>query len=147
MLITLFFDQGTNVDIAQVQTQNKLQLAMPNLPPEVQQEGIRVAKSTRDFLLVIGLVSNDGSMTSADISDYLASNVQDAIARTPGVGDFQLFGAQYAMRIWLNADKLNNYALTTDDVGQRHPEPEHPGDRRRTGRHPLGAAARASMPR
>ncbi|MGD0462961.1 MAG: efflux RND transporter permease subunit [Tepidisphaeraceae bacterium] len=116
LAINLYFDQGTNPDIAQVQVQNKLQLAMPMLPPEVQQQGIRVAKSTKNFLLLVGLISTDGSMSGADISDYIASNIQDPISRTPGVGDFQLLGAQYAMRIWLDADKLNNYSLTAGDV-------------------------------
>ncbi len=116
MTITLYFEQGTNPDIAQVQVQNKLQLATPLLPLEVQQQGLRVAKATRNFLLIIGFVSTDGSMTSGDLTDYIASYVQDPISRTPGVGDFQLFGTQYAMRIWLDPAKLNNYALTPTDV-------------------------------
>jgi multidrug efflux pump len=116
MTITLSFEQGTNPDIAQVQVQNKLQLATPLLPPEVQLQGIRVAKSTRNFLLVIGFYSADDSMSSGDIGDFIASNVQDAISRTPGVGDYQVFGAQYAMRIWLDPAKLNNFALTPGDV-------------------------------
>src|SRR5580704_5866832 len=114
--ITLYFEQGTNPDIAQVQVQNKLQLATPLLPLEVQQEGLRVAKATRNFLLVIGFYSSDGSMSSEDVSDYIASHVQDPISRTPGVGDFQLFGTQYAMRIWMDPAKLNNYGLTPVDV-------------------------------
>ena len=116
MTITLYFEQGTNPDIAQVQVQNKLQLATPLLPIEVQQEGLRVAKATRNFLLVIGFYSSDGSMSSEDVSDYIASYVQDPISRTPGVGDYQLFGTQYAMRIWLDPAKLNNYGLTPTDV-------------------------------
>jgi len=116
MTITLYFEQGTNPDIAQVQVQNKLQLATPLLPLEVQQEGLRVAKATRNFLLVIGFYSVDGSMSSEDVSDYIASHVQDPISRTPGVGDYQLFGTQYAMRIWLDPAKLNNYGLTPVDV-------------------------------
>src|ERR1700678_3530365 len=116
MTITLYFEQGTNPDIAQVQVQNKLQLATPLLPVEVQQEGLRVAKATRNFLLVIGFYSSDGSMSSEDVSDYIASYVQDPISRTAGVGDFQLFGTQYAMRIWLDPAKLNNYGLTPTDV-------------------------------
>jgi multidrug efflux pump len=117
MTITLYFEQGTNPDIAQVQVQNKLQLATPLLPLEVQQEGLRVAKATRNFLLVIGFYSTDGSFSSEDVSDYIASHVQDPISRTPGVGDFQLFGTQYAMRVWLDPAKLNNYGLTPVDVG------------------------------
>src|SRR5258708_22128949 len=116
MTITLNFQQGTNPDIAQVQVQNKLQLATPLLPPEVQQQGIRVAKSAKNFLLVVGFVSNDGSADSSDIADFIASSVQDPLSRTPGVGDYQLFGAQYAMRIWLDPARLNNYGLTPVDV-------------------------------
>jgi hydrophobe/amphiphile efflux-1 (HAE1) family protein len=116
MTITLSFEQGTNPDIAQVQVQNKLQLAVPLLPPEVQQQGIRVAKATKNFLLVIGFYSEDDSMTAADIGDYIASSVQDPVSRTSGVGDFILFGSQYAMRIWLDPAKLDNYSLTPIDV-------------------------------
>jgi hydrophobe/amphiphile efflux-1 (HAE1) family protein len=116
MTITLNFEQGTNPDIAQVQVQNKLQLALPLLPPEVQQQGLRVAKSTKNFLLVLGFSSTDGSMNAADIGDFIASTVQDPISRTPGVGDFLLFGSQYAMRIWMDPAKLNNYSLTPTDV-------------------------------
>src|ERR1700756_981681 len=116
MVITLYFEQGTNPDIAQVQVQNKLQLATPLLPIEVQAQGIRVAKATRNFLMVIGFYSADGSMNNNDISDYVASHVQDPISRTPGVGDYQLFGSQYAMRIWLDSARLDNYSLTPVDV-------------------------------
>jgi multidrug efflux pump len=116
MTITLSFEQGTDPDIAQVQVQNKLSLATPLLPQEVQQQGIRVAKSTKNFLLVVGFVSNDGSMTNADISDFIASSVEDPVSRTKGVGDFQLFGSQYAMRIWLDPVKLNNFSLTPVDI-------------------------------
>ena len=116
MTITLNFEQGTNPDIAQVQVQNKLQLATPLLPPEVQQQGLRVAKATKNFLLVLGFSSPDGSMSSDDIADFIASKVQDPISRTNGVGDFQLFGSQYAMRIWMDPAKLNNYSLTPVDV-------------------------------
>src|ERR1700689_2910669 len=116
MTITLYFEQGTNPDIAQVQVQNKLQLATPLLPIEVQEEGLRVVKATRNFLLVIGFYSSDGSMSSEDVSDYISSYVQDPISRTNGVGDYQLFGTQYAMRIWLDPAKLNNYGLTPTDV-------------------------------
>jgi multidrug efflux pump len=114
--ITLNFDQGTNPDIAQVQVQNKLQLAQPRLPVVVQQQGIQVAKATKNFLVVVGFVSTDGSMSSADLGDFIASTVQDPISRTAGVGDYQLFGSQYAMRIWLDPAKLNNYGLTPGDV-------------------------------
>src|ERR1700736_6358844 len=118
MTITLNFKQGTNPDIAQVQVQNKLQLATALLPPEVQQQGIRVAKATKTFLLAVAFVSTDGSMSSGDIGDFIVSNVQDPVSRTNGVGDFQTFGgAQYAMRIWLDPAKLNNYGLTPVDIG------------------------------
>lgn len=116
LTLTLTFQSGTDADIAQVQVQNKLQLAMPLLPQEVQQQGIQVKKSSSSFLMVAGFVSEDGSMTQNDISDYVASNIKDPISRTPGVGDTQVFGAQYAMRIWLDPHKLNNYQLTPVDV-------------------------------
>ena len=116
MTITVTFNQGTNPDIAQVQVQNKLNLATPLLPQEVQQQGLRVTKSVKNFLLVIGLVSEDGSMTKDDLSNYIVSNIQDPISRTSGVGDFQVFGSQYAMRIWLDPAKLNNYQMTPVDV-------------------------------
>ena len=114
--ITLTFQSGTNPDIAQVQVQNKLQLATPLLPQEVQQQGISVEKSSSSFLLVAGFVSDDPQTTQDDISDYVASNVKDTISRLNGVGDVQLFGAQYAMRIWLDANRLNKYQLTPVDV-------------------------------
>ncbi len=114
--ISLTFDAGTDADIAQVQVQNKLQLAMPLLPQEVQQQGVRVTKSVRNFLMVLGFVSTDGRMTRDDISDYVAANVQESISRIQGVGDIQLFGTQYAMRVWLNPDSLANYRLTIGDV-------------------------------
>src|SRR5579871_2785223 len=114
--ITLNFAQGTNPDTAQVQVQNKLQLAQPRLPLVVQQQGITVATSTKNFLVVVGFVSTDGSMSTADLSDFIASTIQDPLSRTPGVGDYQLFGSQYAMRIWLDPAKLNNYGLTPGDI-------------------------------
>ena len=114
--ITLSFAQGTNPDIAQVQVQNKLQLAQPRLPQAVQQQGIRVAKATKNFLVVLGFVSTDGRLSTVDLSDFIASTVQDPISRTSGVGDYQLFGSEYAMRIWLDPAKLVNYGLTPGDV-------------------------------
>ncbi|MCX0499533.1 efflux RND transporter permease subunit [Erwinia billingiae] len=114
--LTLTFQSGTDPDIAQVQVQNKLQLATPLLPQEVQQQGIQVQKSSSSFLMVAGFVSKDGSMNQNDISDYVASNIKDPISRTLGVGDTQIFGAQYAMRIWMDPHKLNNYQLTPVDV-------------------------------
>ena len=114
--INLTFEPGTDPDIAQVQVQNKLSSATSLLPEEVQRQGITVAKTTRDFLQIFSFVSEDGSMTRVDIADYVASNIVDQVARVPGVGETQLFGAPYAMRIWLNPDKLTAYNLTVGDV-------------------------------
>ncbi|EEU6534576.1 efflux RND transporter permease subunit [Salmonella enterica] len=114
--ITLTFQSGTDPDIAQVQVQNKLQLATPLLPQEVQQQGISVEKSSSSFLMVAGFVSDNPNTTQDDISDYVASNIKDSISRLNGVGDVQLFGAQYAMRIWLDANLLNKYQLTPVDI-------------------------------
>ncbi len=114
--ITLTFEAGTNPDIAQVQVQNKLALATPLLPQEVQQLGVRVTKSVRNFLLVLGVVSEDGSLGVADLGDFIVNTLQDPISRVPGVGDLQVFGTQYAMRIWLDPDKLNDFRLTTGEI-------------------------------
>jgi len=114
--ITLTFNAGTNPDIAQVQVQNKLQLATASLPSIVQKQGLTVAKSAANFLMVLGFVSEDGSMNGTDLADYVASNILDPISRVKGVGDVQLFGSQYAMRIWLDPSKLNNYKLNPADV-------------------------------
>jgi len=114
--ITLTFENGTNPDTAQVQVQNKLTLATPLLPQEVQQQGITVTKSATNFLNVLAFTSEDGSMNGSDLSDYVAANVQEALSRVEGVGDTTLFGSQYAMRVWLNPDKLINFNLTPLDV-------------------------------
>ncbi|WP_248321341.1 efflux RND transporter permease subunit [Caballeronia sp. Sq4a] len=114
--ITLTFAPGTNPDIAQVQVQNKLQLATPLLPQIVQQLGTKVTKSSNSFLLVLAFVSQDGSMSKYDLANYVASHIQDPVSRLDGVGTVTLFGSQYAMRIWLNANKLNNFGLTPVDV-------------------------------
>lgn len=116
MNITLTFEANTDPDVAQVQVQNKLQLAMPLLPQEVQQQGISVDKTTSSFLMVAGFLSEDGSMTQDDIADYVGANVKDSLSRVTGVGETALFGTQYAMRIWLNPDKLLNYKMTISDV-------------------------------
>jgi len=116
MEIDLTFVQGTDANIAQVQVQNKLSLATANLPQEVTSQGIKVNKAVKNFMMVIGLVSEDGSMSAADINDYVASNLQDPLTRVSGVGDFTLFGAEYAMRIWVDPDKLYQYSLTIGDV-------------------------------
>lgn len=114
--ITVTFNQGTDSDIAQVQVQNKLSLATPLIPDEVQQQGIRVAKYQVNFLMLAGLVSTDGRMSSFDLGDYLVSNMQDPLTRVSGVGDFTMMGSQYAMRIWMDPDKLNGYKLTPTDI-------------------------------
>lgn len=114
--VTLTFTAGTDPDIAQVQVQNKLQSAMPLLPQEVQQRGVTVNKSSAGFLMVLGFVSGDGSMDKFDLADFIASNVREPLSRVNGVGQITLFGSQYAMRVWLDADKLANYSLTTNDV-------------------------------
>jgi hydrophobe/amphiphile efflux-1 (HAE1) family protein len=114
--ITLTFEQGTNADIAQVQVQNKLQGATPLLPQEVQRQGVVVAKSAASFLLVAALYSQDDSHTANDLSDYLVSQVQEPVSRITGVGELQVFGTQYAMRIWVDPLKLRSYDLAIEDV-------------------------------
>jgi hydrophobe/amphiphile efflux-1 (HAE1) family protein len=113
---TITFATGADPDIAQVQVQNKLQLALPLLPAQVQQSGVRVTQSTSAFLMVIGFVSTDNSMSKFDIANFVVSNIQDPISRINGVGNFNVFGTQYAMRIWLDPAKLNSFALTPLDV-------------------------------
>lgn len=114
--ITLTFDAATNPDIAQVQVQNKLQLALPLLPQAVQQQGVQVAKSARNFLMVIGFVSKQGTLDNVDLADFIVSSVQDPLSRVSGVGEVQVFGSQYAMRVWVDPAKLNNYRLTPADI-------------------------------
>jgi hydrophobe/amphiphile efflux-1 (HAE1) family protein len=114
--ITVTFDGGANPDTAQVQVQNKVALAIPLLPQEVQQQGVQVNKSVRNFLVVVGLISTDGSMSATDLADYNSSVMKDPISRLQGVGEIQAFGTQYAMRIWLDPDKLNKYQISTNEV-------------------------------
>jgi multidrug efflux pump len=114
--ITLTFAQGTDPNIAQVQVQNKLSLAEATLPAEVTTEGLDVKKATKNYMLFFALTSTDGRMTQSDIADYIASNIEDPITRVPGVGDYTLFGSEYAMRIWMDPDKLYKYGLTVGDV-------------------------------
>jgi The (Largely Gram-negative Bacterial) Hydrophobe/Amphiphile Efflux-1 (HAE1) Family len=116
MSINLTFKAGTDPNIAQVQVQNKLQLAIPILPEVVQRQGIAVVKSTRNFLMIVGVISEDGSIARNDLIDYMVSNVQDIISRLDGVGELFVFGTQNAMRIWVNPHKLNQYHLTVNDV-------------------------------
>jgi hydrophobe/amphiphile efflux-1 (HAE1) family protein len=114
--LDLTFAPGTDPDLAWAKVQNKLQLAMANLPAVVQTQGVRVGKATRNYLLMVGLVSEDGSMNGDDLRDYAQSNIEKVLARVPGVGEVENFGTQYAMRIWFNPDKLTDYNLTVQDV-------------------------------
>jgi hydrophobe/amphiphile efflux-1 (HAE1) family protein len=114
--ITVTFDAGTNPDIAQVQVQNKLTQATPLLPSEVQAQGLVVAKAASDFIMVIALYDTNGRHDTTDLGDYVTSKMVDPISRLSGVGDTTVFGAQYAMRIWLDPYKLNNYKLMPSDV-------------------------------
>ena len=114
--IELTFAPGTDPDLAWAKVQNKLQLAMASLPQTVQDYGITVGKATRNYLIIVGLVSEDGSMDGNDLRDYAQSNLEKVLSRVPGVGEVEMFGSQYAMRIWFNPDKLVDYGLATDDV-------------------------------
>ncbi|MGH8231629.1 MAG: efflux RND transporter permease subunit, partial [Steroidobacteraceae bacterium] len=114
--IQLTFASGTNPYIAQVQAQNKLQQAVPLLPQIVQQQGISVNKANNAFLVAVGFTSEDGKMSQGDIGDYLATNIYDRMSRVEGVGNVQLFGSKYAMRVWMDPGKLDTYHLTATDV-------------------------------
>ncbi|CAN5675241.1 efflux RND transporter permease subunit [soil metagenome] len=114
--INVTFKQGTNPDTAQVQVQNKVQQALTRLPSAVQQLGVTVTKSQTDFLMIVALYDQNDKASATDIADYLVSNLQDPIARVDGVGGVQVFGAQYAMRIWLDPTKLAAYGLMPSDV-------------------------------
>ncbi len=114
--VTLYFRSGTNPDIAQVQVQNKLQAAMALLPQEVQRQGLTVNKTARNYLLVLGFYSKDGSMQRNDIADYVSSSIVDPVSRVDGVGEIQVFGSSYAMRIWLDPEKLASYQLMPSDI-------------------------------
>ena len=114
--ITLYFKTGTDPDVAQVQVQNKVQLATPSLPQTVQQQGVVVAKATRNFMMFIALSTDDGSMDAISLGNYLAASMLDPIRRVQGVGEVIQFGTQYAMRIWIDPDKLMSYNLTPGDI-------------------------------
>lgn len=114
--ITLTFTNKANPDVAQMQVQNKLQLVTALLPSVVQTTGLAVTKSSSAFLMVVGFVSTDGRMSETDLSDYVKNSLNDTLKRVEGVGNTQLFGAGYAMRIWLDPDKLFKYALTPSDI-------------------------------
>ena len=114
--ITLYFRPGTNPDTAQVQVQNKLQLATPSLPQTVQQQGVVVAKATRNFMMFFTLSTPDDPLDEVALGNYIAASVLDPIRRVSGVGEAILFGSQYAMRVWLNPDKLNSFGLSASDI-------------------------------
>jgi hydrophobe/amphiphile efflux-1 (HAE1) family protein len=114
--VELTFAPGTDPDLAWAKVQNKLQLAMASLPDVVQRSGVSVSKSTRNYLIIVGLISEDGSMDGNDLRDYAQSNLEKILSRVPGVGEVQNFGSQYAMRVWINPDKLTSYHLTMEDV-------------------------------
>ena len=114
--LELTFAPGTDPDLAWAKVQNKLQLAMAGLPAAVQSQGVTVGKATRNYLIIVGLISEDGSMDGNDLRDYAQSNLEKVLARVPGVGEVEFFGSQYAMRVWLNPNRLTDYSLTVDDV-------------------------------
>ncbi len=114
--IQVVFEQGTNPDTAQVQVQNKLQLATPMLPPEVQSQGLSVSKSQANFITIISFYCDDGTLDEADLADYMSSNLKDTLARVPGVGSIEVWGFPYSMRIWLDPEKLYSFNLMPQDV-------------------------------
>ncbi len=114
--IELTFAPGTDPDLAWAQVQNKLQLATASLPAVVQQQGVKVSKSTRNWLIIVSLIATDDSLKEYDLADYAQANIQQVLARVPGVGEVETFSTQYSMRVWLNPDKLTEYKLTIDDV-------------------------------
>ena len=114
--VELTFAPGTDPDVAWSKVQNKLQLAMASLPDVVQRSGVKVSKSTRNYLMIVGLTSEDGSMDGNDLRDYAQSNLEKILSRVPGVGEVQNFGSQYAMRVWINPSKMTSYNLTMEDV-------------------------------
>ncbi len=114
--VELTFAPGTDPDVAWSKVQNKLQLAMASLPDVVQRSGVKVSKSTANWLIIVGLISEDGSMSGTDLRDYAQSSLEKILSRVPGVGEVENFGSQYAMRVWVNPDQLTNYNLTMEDV-------------------------------
>ena len=114
--ITATFAKGTDPDIAQVQVQNQVQQSLSRLPQQVQQQGLRVSKSNPDFLMVVGVYDETDRSTAQDVSDFLTSNFQDPLGRLPGVGDTNVFGSQYAMRIWMDPARLTSYQLMPSDL-------------------------------
>lgn len=114
--LELTFAPGTDPDLAWAKVQNKLQLAMPMLPEVVQRQGVTVSKSTRNYLMLVGLVSESGEMEDKDLADYAISQIQPSLARVPGVGEVEAFGSQYSMRVWLDPQKLTQYNMTAGDI-------------------------------
>ncbi len=114
--LSLTFNPGTSIDVAQMQVQNKLQQAMSRLPQQVQSRGVTVTKGGNDFLMIVSMFSADGSASDVDVGDYISSNLVDVISRIDGVGEVQTLGTGYAMRLWLDPDKLRKYALMPSDV-------------------------------
>src|SRR6478752_57914 len=114
--VTLYFQPGTNPDVAQVQVQNKVQLATPSLPETVQRQGVVVAKATRNFMMFFTLATVDDSLDEVALGNYIAANVLDPIRRVSGVGEAQMFGSQYAMRVWLNPERMISYGFTASDI-------------------------------
>ena len=114
--ITVTFEAGTNPDMAQVQVQNKIQTALTSLPNVVQQLGVTIQKTSASFLMVVGFISKDHSLSAGDLSDFLSSSIEEPISRVSGVGEVEVFGAPYSMRIWLNPERLVKYQLNPSDV-------------------------------
>jgi len=114
--LELTFAPGTDVDIAWSKVQNKVQSTLPSLPDVVQSRGVEVRKSTRNYLMIVALVSEDGRMDHIDLADYVKSNLESVLARVPGVGEVELFGGGYTMRVWLNPERLTDYRLTMAEV-------------------------------
>ncbi|MDR1490844.1 MAG: efflux RND transporter permease subunit [Desulfovibrio sp.] len=142
--ITFTFENGTNVDIAQVQVQNKLQLAMPMLPEEVQRQGVSVTKSSVGVLLIMGLTSSSG-MTGENLSDYLRSHLKDPLSRIAGIGEIMTIGAQYAMRVWCDPTKFEQYALNPADVVAAIQEQNDQTKGGQTGAYPLVAGQEINL--
>ena len=114
--LTLTFGPGTDPDLAWAKVQNKLQLALPMLPDVVQSRGLTVSKSTRNYLMLVGLTSDDPNVKVEDLADYAVSTIEAVLARVPGVGEVEIMGSGYAMRIWLDPDRLTKYGMTASDV-------------------------------
>jgi multidrug efflux pump len=114
--ITATFDKSVDPDIAQVQVQNQIAAAVSRLPQQVQQQGVRVTKGSPDFLMIVAIYDESDRTTNVDISDWLATHIQDELSRVPGVGDVNVFGSQYAMRVWLDPQKLASFQLMPSDV-------------------------------